>query len=50
VDLDKLVDESLIGFIIGEKSLTEFDAFVEQWKKLAGDKVTEEVNEWWHSK
>ena len=50
VDLDKLVDESLIGFIIGEKALDEFDAFVEQWMVVGGDKVTEEVNEWWHSK
>lgn len=49
-DLGKLVDESIISFISGEKPLSEFDAFVQQWKDLGGDKVTDEVNEWWHNK
>jgi putative aldouronate transport system substrate-binding protein len=50
VDLNKLRDESLIGFITGEKPLSEFDAYVEQWLNLGGAQMTNEVNEWWHNR
>jgi len=49
-DLGKLLQETLIACFIGEKPLDAFDDFVESWKKMGGDKVTEEVNEWWASK
>ena len=46
-DLSKLVEENVLGMIIGEKPLGAFDDFVEQWTNLGGDLVTQEVNEWW---
>ncbi len=49
-DLSKLVEETVLGIIIGEKPLSAFDEFVEQWKNLGGDQVTQEVNEWWAAK
>lgn len=33
--------------IMGEAHIDEFDNFVEQWKKLGGDQMTKEVNEWY---
>lgn len=44
--LEKLEDE-MIHKIMQGASLDEFDAFVEKWKKLGGDEITEEVNEWY---
>jgi len=49
VDLEKLRDETVFGIITGQKPLDDFDAYVEQWKALGGDKITGEVNEWWSS-
>lgn len=46
--LDKLEYEQFVAFIMGE-SLDGFDAFVEDWKAQGGDKITEEVNEWYNS-
>ena len=37
----------MLGIIIGEKPLSEFDEFVDQWKSQGGDQMTQEVNEWW---
>lgn len=48
--LDKLVDQTLIGIIKGDQPVSSFDNFVQQWKKLGGDKITEEVNAWWKSR
>jgi putative aldouronate transport system substrate-binding protein len=50
VDLAKLRDESILAFFIGQRPLSEFDQFVNQYNELGGAKVTEEVNEWWHSR
>ncbi|CAM4137185.1 extracellular solute-binding protein [Paenibacillus alkaliterrae] len=44
--LDKLIDETYIKIIMGD-SLSEFDKFVSSWKKLGGDDITNEVNEWY---
>lgn len=49
-DLKKLEDETYISIITGQKPMEAFDAFVEQWKKMGGDQVTAEVNEWWKNK
>jgi putative aldouronate transport system substrate-binding protein len=49
-DLQKLLDENILGIIIGEKPLSDFDNMVAQWKSMGGDRVTDEVNEWWASK
>lgn len=45
--LEKLTEETFIKIIAGEKSVDEFDKYVETWKNLGGDKITEEVNEWY---
>ncbi|HZG76528.1 MAG TPA: ABC transporter substrate-binding protein, partial [Paenibacillus sp.] len=41
--LTKLENETFLRIITGESSVDEFDAFVEQWKSLGGDQITEEV-------
>ncbi|MFS0778212.1 hypothetical protein ABC255_19705 [Neobacillus sp. 3P2-tot-E-2] len=41
--------EMVTKIILGE-SIGEFDKFVENWKKLGGDDITKEVNEWNDSK
>ncbi len=50
VDLDKLLDETILGIIIGEKPLSAFDEMIAQWQQLGGERITEEVNEWWASR
>lgn len=47
VDLDKVMDEAILGMIIGERPLDSFDAVVDQWLSMGGEQVTAEVNEWW---
>lgn len=49
VDLEKIRDETILGIIIGEKPMSAFDDYVEQWKRLGGEQITQEVNEWWAS-
>ncbi|MCI3922900.1 extracellular solute-binding protein [Paenibacillus sp. TRM 82003] len=44
--LEKLQDEVFVKIILGEPIET-FDKFVEDWKNLGGDDITEEVNEWY---
>ena len=46
-DLSKLHVETVLGIMIGEKPLSAFDEFVDQWKSQGGDQMTQEVNEWW---
>ncbi len=41
--LDKLEEQMYLQIITGEKPLEYFDEFVEQWKKLGGDVLTQEV-------
>lgn len=48
-NLDKIRDQMILKVILGGP-LDEFDKFVEQWKKLGGDEITAEVNEWLASK
>lgn len=43
--LDKLELETFTKIIYGEAPVDEFDRFVENWKKLGGDRITTEVNE-----
>ncbi len=50
VDLDKLLDETILGIIIGEKPIEAFDEMITQWQQLGGEQITQEVNEWWASK
>ncbi len=49
-DLQKVIDENIIGIITGQKPISAFDDMVAQWKQIGGDQVTKEVNEWWVEK
>lgn len=44
--LQKMRDETFLKIIMGAVSIDEFDSFVANWKKLGGDDITNEVNEW----
>lgn len=43
--LETLEDEFYLKVLTGDTSIDEFDSFVEQWKALGGDTVTQEINE-----
>lgn len=45
--LEKLTEETFMKIIAGEKDISAFDEYVETWKKLGGDKLTEEINQWY---
>ncbi|MDU5951046.1 MAG: hypothetical protein E6Z15_28795, partial [Paenibacillus macerans] len=47
--LDKLQEETFIKIITGSAPVSDFDAFVENWKKLGGEQITKEVNEWYNA-
>ncbi|MFD0670886.1 extracellular solute-binding protein [Cohnella sp. GCM10027633] len=47
--LEKLELETFTKIILGSP-IDEFDAFVADWKKLGGDDITTEVNEWYATK
>lgn len=44
--LKQLQEEVFVKIILGDP-IDEFDKFVEDWKKLGGDDITREVNEWY---
>ncbi|MBB3128447.1 putative aldouronate transport system substrate-binding protein [Paenibacillus rhizosphaerae] len=44
--LDKMQLETFTKIILGS-SIDEFDKFVDNWKKLGGDQMTKEVNDWY---
>lgn len=48
--LKKMQDEVLMKIIMGKVPVDDFDKFVAQWKKLGGDQITQEINEWYSSK
>lgn len=43
--LDKMEEEVFTKIIMGQ-SIDSFDKFVEDWKKLGGDQITKEINDW----
>lgn len=45
--LKKLQMETFTRIIMGTDSVDAFDAYVDKWKKLGGDNITEEVNAWY---
>lgn len=45
--LDKLQAESYVKIITGNSPIDSFDTFVSNWKKLGGDDITKEVNDWY---
>ena len=46
-DINRRRGVAELGIMIGEKPLSAFDEFVDQWKSQGGDQMTQEVNEWW---
>ncbi|WP_372662527.1 extracellular solute-binding protein [Cohnella sp.] len=44
--LNDLLNETYINIILGH-SVDEFDQFVDEWRRLGGDMITAEVNEWY---
>ncbi|WP_168120273.1 extracellular solute-binding protein [Paenibacillus sp. HB172176] len=45
--LTKLQKDTFTKIIMGAASLDEFDKFVSDWKKLGGEQITQEVNDWY---
>ncbi|UVI29431.1 extracellular solute-binding protein [Paenibacillus spongiae] len=45
--LNKLQLETYTKIIMGVSSADDFDKFVSDWKKFGGDKITQEVNDWY---
>ena len=43
--LEKMEMETILKNVIGEKDISEFDKFVEQWYSFGGQQITDEVNE-----
>ncbi len=48
-DLDKMVSETYIAIITGDKPISYFDEFVDKWRKAGGDTLEKEANEWYAS-
>lgn len=44
--LTKLQSENIFKIMSGA-DISEFDSFVENWKSLGGDQITQEVNDWY---
>lgn len=47
--LDEKTKEAFTKIIMNKVSVDEFDNFVEEWKKLGGEQMTKEANEWYAS-
>jgi len=47
--LGKMENETFIKIVMNASPVDEFDNFVANWKKLGGDQITKEVNEWYAS-
>jgi putative aldouronate transport system substrate-binding protein len=45
--LDKLTEETFTKIIMGASPVSDFDKYVINWKKLGGDAITKEVNDWY---
>ena len=48
--LETLRKMTYVQIITGEKPVDAFDDFVKQWNEMGGAKITEEANEWYHSR
>ncbi|UJF15607.1 hypothetical protein LZ578_11725 [Jeotgalibaca sp. MA1X17-3] len=47
--LNTLENEVFTKIIYGEKDIDAYDQFVQDWHEKGGDKITEEINEWYDS-
>ena len=48
-DLFSMEQTTFMEIITGQKTISEFDKFVEDWRRKGGDKITEEINAWYES-
>ncbi|MEH7014338.1 extracellular solute-binding protein [Neobacillus niacini] len=48
--LDEKANEFYTKVIMNKASIDDFDKFVKEWKKLGGEQMTKEVNDWYKSK
>jgi hypothetical protein len=46
-ELKSFYEEQFTKFIIGERSLDEFDAFVEEYNEIGGAQCHSDMNDWW---
>ena len=44
-NLKKMEEETFAKIIMGKADISEFDAFVENWKNQGGDQILKEINE-----
>lgn len=44
--LDNLLNDTYMNIILGHP-IEEFDRFVDEWRRVGGDQITAEVNEWY---
>ncbi len=47
--LGKMQNETFVKIVMDAAPIDDFDSFVANWKKLGGDRITQEVNEWYAS-
>ncbi|MGG1633309.1 extracellular solute-binding protein [Paenibacillus sp. NRS-1760] len=47
--LGKLTNETFTRIILGDLPIDAFDTFVQDWSKLGGEQITNEINEWYKS-
>ena len=45
--LKKMENEALVKVIMGDMSVDEYDTFIENWYKLGGQDITDELNAWY---
>ena len=44
-NLKKMEEETFAKIIMGKADISEFDTFVENWKKQGGDQILKEIND-----
>ena len=49
-NLEKLENETFMKIIMNQEPIEAFDTFVEEWYAQGGDKITEEVAEYYNEK
>ncbi len=49
-EMEKYRNSTFLSMIMGETPISDFDRYVSEWKKLGGDEIQTEVNEWYKNK
>lgn len=45
--LQKMQDEIVTKIVMNAAPVSDYDNYIAEWKKLGGDKITQEVNDWY---